>query len=61
MSLAVIFGIKNEIYRFYLVIYGYVRPYMIIFGYVRSYTVIEGAFLAPQHTLLPVDRIYPYL
>ena len=43
MFLAVIFSIKNEIYRLYLVIYGYVRSYMVSVGYVRSYTIIEGA------------------
>ena len=43
MSLAVIFGIKNEIYRLYLAIYGYVRSYMVSVGYVRSYMIIGGA------------------
>ena len=43
MFLAVIFGLRNEIYSLDSVIFGYVRSYAIGVGYVRSYTITEGA------------------
>ena len=61
MFLAVIFVLEMRftvLIRLLTGIYGHIRWVSVMYVDIR---LLRELVLAPQHTLLPMDRIYPYL